>query len=51
MAISENLLPRCLAFFLLLLFVLCSSGTKVVTIDVHAAKNLIQNGHIYLDVR
>lgn len=51
MAVSANLLPRCLAFFLLLVFVLCSSGAKVVTIDVHAAKNLIQTGHIYLDVR
>lgn len=50
-AVSANLLPRCLAFLLLLVFVLCSSGAKVVTIDVHAAKNLIQTGHIYLDVR
>ncbi|XP_047168442.1 thiosulfate sulfurtransferase 18 [Vigna umbellata] len=28
-----------------------SSGSEVVTIDVHAAKGLIQTGHVYLDVR
>ncbi|CAJ2646603.1 rhodanese-like domain-containing protein 17 isoform X3 [Trifolium pratense] len=48
MAISLNLLPRCLV---LLHFVLCSLGAKVVTIDVREANNLIQTGHIYLDVR
>ncbi|RDX88287.1 Rhodanese-like domain-containing protein 17 [Mucuna pruriens] len=50
MALSVSLLPRC-SVFLLFLFVLCSSGAKVVTIDVHAAKGLIQTGSIYLDVR
>ncbi|WJX55758.1 hypothetical protein P8452_41490 [Trifolium repens] len=49
MAISMNLLPHCLV--LLLLFVLCALGAKVVTIDVREARNLIQTGHIYLDVR
>lgn len=49
MAVSVALLPRWLAFLLLLIF--CSSGAKVVTIDVHAAKSLIQTGNIYLDVR
>ncbi|XP_058750574.1 thiosulfate sulfurtransferase 18-like [Vicia villosa] len=47
-------MTRCLAFLLLLLhflFVSCSSGAKVVTIDVQAAKNLIQTNHVYLDVR
>ncbi|QCD82081.1 thiosulfate sulfurtransferase 18 [Vigna unguiculata] len=28
-----------------------SSGSEVVTIDVHATKGLIQTGHVYLDVR
>lgn len=39
------------ALFLLYVFVLCSSGAKVVTVDVKAAKGLIQTGSIYLDVR
>ncbi|XP_004512146.1 thiosulfate sulfurtransferase 18-like isoform X2 [Cicer arietinum] len=47
MAVLGNLLPRLV--FLLLLFV--SSRAKVVTIDVQEAKNLIQAGYIYLDVR
>ncbi|CAL5188158.1 unnamed protein product [Lathyrus oleraceus] len=41
----------CLALFLLLLFVLCSSRAEIVTIDVQAAKNFIQTYHNYLDVR
>ncbi|CAK8540017.1 unnamed protein product [Lathyrus sativus] len=47
-------MTRFSAFLLLLLhflFALCSSGAKVVTIDVQTAKNLIQTGHVYLDVR
>ncbi|CAJ2646599.1 unnamed protein product [Trifolium pratense] len=47
MAVSTKLLPRCLAFLL----VLCISRAKIVTIDVQQAKNLIQTGYIYLDVR
>ncbi|XP_020218080.1 thiosulfate sulfurtransferase 18 [Cajanus cajan] len=49
MAVPVALLPRWSLF--LFLFVLCSSGAKVVTVDVHAAKSLIQTGSIYLDVR
>ncbi|CAL5188160.1 unnamed protein product [Lathyrus oleraceus] len=47
-------MTRSLASVLLLLHFLlvsCSSGAKVVTIDVQAAKNLIQTDHAYLDVR
>ncbi|TKY70331.1 Rhodanese domain-containing protein 17 [Spatholobus suberectus] len=51
MAVSVNLLLPRWSAFLLFLFVLCSSGAKVVTIDVRAAKGLIQTGSIYLDVR
>ncbi|XP_045816519.1 rhodanese-like domain-containing protein 17 [Trifolium pratense] len=47
MAVSTKLLPRCLAFLL----VLSISRAKIVTIDVQQAKNLIQTGYIYLDVR
>ncbi|KAK2426989.1 Rhodanese/Cell cycle control phosphatase superfamily protein [Trifolium repens] len=47
MAVSTKLLPRCLAFLL----ILSISRAKIVTIDVREAKNLIQNGYIYLDVR
>ncbi|XP_055806897.1 thiosulfate sulfurtransferase 18-like, partial [Solanum dulcamara] len=36
-------------FVVLLLF--CSSGAEVVTVDVHAARQLILSGHRYLDVR
>lgn len=36
-------------FLVLLLF--CSSGAEVVTVDVHAARELIRSGHRYLDVR
>ncbi|XP_027361197.1 rhodanese-like domain-containing protein 17 [Abrus precatorius] len=43
--------PRWSALLLVLLFVLCSSGAKVVTIDVNAAKALIHTGSVYLDVR
>ncbi|KAK7406825.1 hypothetical protein VNO78_08459 [Psophocarpus tetragonolobus] len=51
MAVSITLLlPRCSAFFLFL-FVLCGSAAKVVTVDVRAAKGLLQTGCIYLDVR
>lgn len=50
MAVTVAMLPRW-SVFLLFLFVLCSSGAKVVAIDVHAAKRLIQTGSIYLDVR
>ncbi|KAK7367283.1 hypothetical protein VNO80_09292 [Phaseolus coccineus] len=50
MAFSVARLPRW-SVFLLLLLVFCSSGAKVVTIDVRAAKDLIQTGSIYLDVR
>ncbi|GAU22620.1 hypothetical protein TSUD_234420 [Trifolium subterraneum] len=50
MAVWANMLPYCMAF-LLLLFFMCRSGAKVVTIDVRAAKNLIETDHIYLDVR
>ncbi|XP_061367746.1 thiosulfate sulfurtransferase 18-like [Gastrolobium bilobum] len=49
MAVSVALLPRWLSF--LLLFVFGSLGAKVVTIDVHAVKGLIQTGYVYLDVR
>uniref|UniRef100_M0ZVS3 Senescence-associated protein n=1 Tax=Solanum tuberosum TaxID=4113 RepID=M0ZVS3_SOLTU len=38
-----------LLFVVLLLFY--SSGAEVVTVDVHAARQLIQSGHRYLDVR
>ncbi|KAG4973441.1 hypothetical protein JHK87_030262 [Glycine soja] len=50
MAVAVAMLPRW-SVFLLFLFVLCISGAKVVTIDVRAAKSLIQTGSIYLDVR
>ncbi|QCD91122.1 thiosulfate sulfurtransferase 18-like [Vigna unguiculata] len=50
MAFSVALLPRWSVFLLLLLF-FCNTGAKVVTIDVRAAKDLIQTGSIYLDVR
>ncbi|KAL9276685.1 hypothetical protein ACSQ67_025698 [Phaseolus vulgaris] len=50
MAFSVAQLPRW-SVFLLLLLVFCSSGAKVVTIDVRAAKDLIETGSIYLDVR
>ncbi|KAJ1408784.1 Rhodanese-like domain [Sesbania bispinosa] len=45
--------PRCRwSAIVLLPFVFCSSAAaKVVTLDVHAAKRLIQTGHTYLDVR
>ena len=43
---------RCRFQFLLLFLLLsCSSATEVVTIDVHAAKDLINSGYRYLDVR
>ncbi|KAE9612943.1 putative Rhodanese-like domain-containing protein [Lupinus albus] len=35
----------------LLLFLICSLGDDVVTIDVHAAKGLVRSGYVYLDVR
>ncbi|KAK2373120.1 hypothetical protein P8452_46270 [Trifolium repens] len=50
MAVWANMLPHCMAF-LLLLFFMYRSGAKIVTIDVRAAKNLIQTDHIYIDVR
>ncbi|XP_057449266.1 thiosulfate sulfurtransferase 18-like [Lotus japonicus] len=50
MAVSRTLLPRW-SPLVLLPFVFCISAAKVVTVDVHAAKRLIQNGHTYLDVR
>ena len=37
--------------FLLLLLVFFSFGAEVVTVDVHASKDLINSGHKYLDVR
>ncbi|WMV16614.1 hypothetical protein MTR67_009999 [Solanum verrucosum] len=37
--------------FVVLLLLFCSSGAEVVTVDVHAARQLIQSGHRYLDVR
>ncbi|GAU22619.1 hypothetical protein TSUD_234410 [Trifolium subterraneum] len=47
MAVSKKLLSLCLAFLL----VLSISRANIVTIDVLEAKNLIQTGYIYLDVR
>ncbi|GAA0150978.1 transferase [Lithospermum erythrorhizon] len=40
-----------IVLLLLLFFVSCSLEAKVVTFDVHAAKELLQSGHLYLDVR
>ena len=37
--------------FLLLLSTFYSSGAEVVTVDVHATKDLINSGHKYVDVR
>ncbi|KAL3527223.1 hypothetical protein ACH5RR_011879 [Cinchona calisaya] len=38
-------------FLLLLPFSCSSSEAEVVTVDVHAAKDLLQSGHRFLDVR
>lgn len=40
-----------LSLLLLVLLLFCSSGAEVVTVDVHAASQLIRSGHRYLDVR
>ncbi|KAI5684063.1 hypothetical protein M9H77_05291 [Catharanthus roseus] len=37
--------------FNFLLFLYSSLGSEVVTVDVHAAKELLASGHRYLDVR
>ncbi|GLT57408.1 hypothetical protein SLA2020_303830 [Shorea laevis] len=50
MGFSSAILPRGF-FLLLLLLIYCSSGAEVVTVDVHAAKDLIKSGYKYLDVR
>jgi hypothetical protein len=55
MGLSSAMFPRCFFLLLLLLLLLlltyCSPGAEVVTVDVHAAKDLIKSGHKYLDVR
>ncbi|XP_054810211.1 thiosulfate sulfurtransferase 18 [Prosopis cineraria] len=40
-------------FILILLYFIffSNSGAKIVTLDVHEAKTLIQSGHVFLDVR
>jgi hypothetical protein len=50
MGFSSSTFSRCF-FLVLLLLIYCSSGTEVVTVDVHAAKDLIKSGYKYLDVR
>ncbi|KAH6797066.1 sulfurtransferase 18 [Perilla frutescens var. hirtella] len=37
--------------FVLVLFILSVCGAKVVTVDVHAARDLLTQAHLYLDVR
>ncbi|KAL9148525.1 hypothetical protein ABFS82_12G046900 [Erythranthe guttata] len=37
--------------FLLNFVIICSLGAEVVTIDVHAVKKLLSQGHLYIDVR
>ncbi|XVF62197.1 hypothetical protein PTKIN_Ptkin08bG0197900 [Pterospermum kingtungense] len=48
MGVSMVVFP-CVLFLSLLIF--CSSGSEVVTIDVTEAKNLLQSGYGYIDVR
>ena len=50
MGFSSSTFSRCF-FLVLLLLIYCSSGAEVVTVDVHAAKDLIKSGYKYLDVR
>ncbi|KAL8549878.1 hypothetical protein ACS0TY_008643 [Phlomoides rotata] len=37
--------------FLLFLLIFCSYSAKVVTVDINVAKGLLNQGHVYLDVR
>ncbi|RVW51495.1 Rhodanese-like domain-containing protein 17 [Vitis vinifera] len=43
--------PSLVSVSFLCLLLCCSSATEVVTIDVHAAKELTNSGYRYLDVR
>lgn len=50
MGVSRNWVTFLRGLFLLLL--ICrSSGAEVITVDVRAAKNLLESGYAYLDVR
>lgn len=50
MGVSRNWVTFLRGLFLLLL--ICrSSGAEVITVDVRAAKNLLESGYGYLDVR
>ncbi|GLT39262.1 hypothetical protein SLA2020_134630 [Shorea laevis] len=52
MGISNLIVFRCGLFLVLLIFCsLAGSESEVVTIDVHQAKNLVDSGYRYLDVR
>lgn len=50
MGVSRNWVMFLRGLFLLLL-ISRSSGAEVITVDVRAAKNLLESGYGYLDVR